>query len=566
MDQLRLFPRDERLPVLVLDRRRSDSTELRRRLRRCARLDATSVTPSDLRPGGAGWPDGTRPACAVAAVAAHPAAAAAIRRWTDRLAGVPLVVVADGDSDFALAALDAGAEEVVEASAATGPALERAVLAAVTRRRAEEVRAGRGRVTDTLTGLQTRDRLDAELPRLLRETRTGRSEIAVLYADLDRFKAVNDSLGHAAGDEVLVEAAERLRSAVRGSDLVVRLGGDEFVVVVGGPAAVAAAEDVAERLVRTFAAPFRAGGRTVRIGISVGLAVAEPGEPSTDLLARADRALYRAKQRGRHRVARWDTDVAPAAAREATLQTRLREGIVDDRLALVARPVADRATGRVLGHLFESDWGGLDLPAVGPRRGPAAVAADGGDAAALFRWSSLRLARVLAERSPVGPSRAFLAMPASELAASPARMLGPLLETASVDPCRIVVLLDESALVDPESVRPGILELARSGLRLAVSGFGRVHGSLGLLERHPFDSVWLDRQGVDGLAGCPVRRARLRAVVEVAASLGQQVVADAPLRPDDAAALDDIGGIAVVSPTIDLERPVVPLPVGSLRA
>jgi diguanylate cyclase (GGDEF)-like protein len=566
MDQLRLFPRVERVPVLVLDRRHGDGASLRRRLRRSTRLEPVAIAPADLRPGGAGWPDGTRPVCAVASVGEHPAALAAIRRWADRLGGVPLVVVVAGSRDVVLAALDAGAEEVLEAASATAPALERAVLAAVTRRRAEDQRIGRARSMDALTGLDTRDRLDAELPVLLEDLSAGRSDVAVLYADLDRFKAVNDSLGHAAGDEVLVEAANRLRGAVRGSDLLVRLGGDEFVVVVGGPDAEAAAEEIAERLVRVFAAPFRVRGRTVGVGISVGLAVAEEGESAVDLRARADRALYRAKQRGRHRVARWHTDVAPGVRQDAPLLSRLRDGIEADRLTLTARPVADHGTGRLLGHLVEPAWGGVEIPeAVAPRR-PAAVAAEAADAAELFRWSAARLAEHLADRSPLGPSRTFLPMPAAELATSPARALRPLLESPTVDPCRIVLLVDETALVDPDAVRPGILELARSGLRLAVSGFGRVYGSLALLERHPFDSVWVDRQGIDGLARCPVRRARLRSVVEVAAALGQQVVTEMPLRPGDASALEEVGGVAVLTPVVDLTVRIPSAAPGSVRA
>jgi len=122
----------------------------------------------------------------------------------------------------------------------------------------------------------------------------------------------------------------------------------------------------------------------------------------------------------------------------------------------------------------------------------------------------------------------------------------------------VVAVIDEQHLTDTDNVRIGLLQLARLGLRVCIGNFGSVHGSLVLMERHPFDSVWVDRRNVDGLASCPVRRARLRAVSVMATALGQQVLVDAPARPDDARALADIGGLVVVERTPDPDQIVLP--------
>jgi diguanylate cyclase (GGDEF)-like protein len=433
------------------------------------------------------------------------------------------------------------------------------VLSAVSRRVADfrdPDRPGR----DDLTGLDVRARLDRELPERLARARSGGHDVALLYCDLDRFKLVNDTLGHGVGDVVLVEAAGRLRDAVRASDLVVRLGGDEFVIVLDGPEAAAAADEVAARLLSSFTAPVDTDDHTLSVGISIGLAVAGPDDDASTLLGRADHALYRAKRRGRGRVARHDHDVELAAAHAATSLELLRDEIRDDHLALDIRPIVDRDLGRVVGHSYRAVWGRTPRTrSAVPAQLPAEVATDGGLAPALFGWTAAATAADRERgRTSMAAVRRFLDLPVEVLVSSPGRALEPILSPGTAPASELVAVIDEAHLGDSDHVRVGLLELARLGVRVCVGSFGSVHGSLVLMERHPFDSVWVDRRSVDGLASCAVRRARLHAVSAMATALGQQVLVDAPTRADDAAALGDIEGLLVVERALELDRIVLP--------
>lgn len=549
MHQMRLFPGEDRLTVVVLDRGHGDGALLLRRLRRSRRVEALPMAPSELR--GEGLP--RRAAAVLSVVEDHPSAVVGVRRLAERLGEVPLVAVVDGHGDLALAVLEAGAAEVLEAEHLSGPRLERAVLAAVSRRvadRRDPVRFA----PDPLTGLLTRAGLAAELPRRLADAEDEGRSIAVLYADLDRFKAVNDTRGHAAGDQVLVEAAARLRRAVRSSDLVVRLGGDEFVVVLDGPEVQRVADEVARRIVAGFAAPFRVDGHEASVGISVGLALAHTGESATDLLARADRALYLAKRRGRGRVARYDDSVHEVVARQATATGLLRDALEHDLLELRTTPVVDRSEGALVGHLSMPTWGAAGVAGTAGGvllGGPGDVAAEAGLCRELFTWTVRQVLADAHRPRPVGAEvRRYLHLPPMLLPASPMEAVeaaaGP-----GADLTSVVAVLDESSLLDPGDDR-GLRDLLRAGVRLAVGDFGGAVGSLRLLERYPFDSVWVSPSVVDGLAEDPVRRAVLRATQEVAGALGQRVVVDEPGRRSDEAALAAFEGVAVAQRSVDL--------------
>ncbi len=546
MRQLRLFPGDDRLTVAVLDRGRGDGALLLRRLRRSRRFETLPMAPSELRANGLP----RRVVAVLEMVEEHPSAVVGVRHLVERLGEVPLVAVVEGHHELALAVLEAGAAEALELEQLSGPRLERVLLSAVSRRVAERRDPVRS-APDPLTGLMTRAGLGAELPQRLAEAEDEGRSVAVLYADLDRFKAVNDSRGHAAGDQVLVEAAARLRRAVRSSDLVVRLGGDEFVVVLDGPEVQRVADEVARRIVEGFSAPFRVDGHDASVGISVGLALAHEGESAADVLARADRALYLAKSRGRGRVARYDESVHEVVARQATATGVLRDALDRDLLELCTTPVVERSSGALVGHMSVPAWGAAGAPGVILHDGPADVAADAGLCRQLVTWTVGHVLADVHRPRPVGADvRRYVHLPRPLLHASPAKAV----EAASgpgADLTSLVAVVDEAAVLDP-SDDGGLRELLRAGIRLAVGGFGEAVGSLRVLERYPFDSVWVAPSVVDGLADDPVRRAQLRATLEVAASLGQRVVVEEPGRRADDLALGAFEGVAVAQRSVDL--------------
>ncbi|MCP4434298.1 MAG: diguanylate cyclase [Actinomycetia bacterium] len=550
MQQLRLFPRDKRLPVVLVDGSGEHWSSVRRRLRR-SRLDVEVVDRSELTPGmrfpGAGDHQ-------VAAVVVHMGNGAEelpdLLDVTATCRDIPVVVVDSGEDHSARRALEAGAEEAIRFRNASIERLEHAVHSAVYRRNAEQSpREG----ADPLTGLATRATLAATLPKLIEVP--GESGVAVLYCDLDRFKAINDELGHHVGDQVLRGAAARLSSAVRSSDLLVRLGGDEFVVVIRSkPDCIEdLASVVADRIVEYFSEPFRAEDQNLSIGVSVGLAVHRVGEGHAELLQRADSALYVAKRRGKSRVVSYDQNLERAVAKRKSAIDVLGEAMRRDLLDADVSPVIEASSSAVTGHLYRASWGRTDLMgATVPGRRPASVAAEGGISPALFRWL---LGHVAGDESaaqlPGAVPRRWVQMPGAVLMSQPGRFLDAAAKRG-VQLENLVLVIQEADLDEGPVVRNALLEIARAGARIAVGRFGAEAAALSVLELHPFEAVWLDRQMLDGLAGDSVRQAKLAAIAGVAAALGQQVVIDRPSRPEDEAAALRIAHLHVIDGHVDI--------------
>jgi diguanylate cyclase (GGDEF)-like protein len=552
--------------VALVSERPELATPTARRLRRSRRLDVMEVGLDQIRRGTRlSHPDGLH-APLVAAVLAIGTGEHRHRSLVEELvrsaSPLPLIVVSPTRPEASLALVEAGADEVLSLHDTTSASLERAVLSAVCRRSADQ--RSNHHANDPLTGLATRSVLDTELPEVLR---SGAAQVALLYCDLDRFKLVNDTHGHATGDLLLVEAARRLREAVRASDLVVRIGGDEFVVVLLGSGSdfEGLADDVANRIVEAFRVPFELDQQTLAVSVSVGLATHRRGEDAASLLARADRALYLAKRRGKARVARYDKSLDRAEAQHASSAELLREGIRRDLLEVEILPVLDPETASMVGRVHRPVWGAAAERIGRPMqlRPVAEVARDCGSAPALFRWL-LRKALVggAGREVHLGGDRRWIDMPRSVLVGSAGAMLDAAAATAATPLDSLVVLIEEEDLGDSISLRTGFLELARRGVRVAVSHFGATTGSLGLLERHPFDAVWVDRQMLDGLADCRVRQAKLSAIGQVATALGQQLLIDRPRRVEDLGVATELVRVQVVDRPLDLtlEGVVSPLP------
>lgn len=557
--------------MVVLDRGLGDGARLLRRLESSDHLDAAGVTAAQLQSRSLPWPDGCidEVAAVLLMVQQHPHTVAALERIVGLLGGVPLIVVADGDAEFHLEILTAGVSEVVDRAHLDASAIERAVAAAVARRRSSGPDAPHASV-DALTGLVNRVGLDVDLPMRLAAAAERGESVVVIYADLDRFKSVNDSYGHAAGDSVIIEAADRLQRSVRSSDLVVRLGGDEFVIVLDGPRVHAVAEQVSHRIMRAFTGSIEVDGHDLAVGISLGMATSVPGDTPAAIVARADRALYLAKRRGRGRVAHYDDDLERSVEQLQSAATLLRHSLEHDRLGLAVQPVVDGAAGSLIGHAYRATWGviasaDLTAAAVIPDTGsnhlerrplisPEHVAAQSGLAADLLRWTTVQLLDDAARPAPVGArARSYLHLPGPVVLTSPLRVLGPLFDAHGGDPTRVVALVDEECLARHDDP-PGLAELMRAGFRIGVRRFGSVHGALNLLERFPFDTVWIDMPVVDGIAGDGTRRAKVRAIAEVATALGQRVVVDEPFRAVDGDALRAFGTVAVARRSLDLGR------------
>ncbi|MGY3204225.1 putative bifunctional diguanylate cyclase/phosphodiesterase [Streptomyces sp. TE5632] len=373
---------------------------------------------------------------------------------------------------------------------------------------------------------------------------------AVLFIDLDGFKAVNDTIGHQAGDELLIHAARRLRDAVRKGDTASRLGGDEFAALIVGDGARdrEARErhilELADRLRVTLSQPYLIDGNDVRVNASIGVAFAEPALGAGELLRNADLAMYRAKAGGKGRVELYRPQMQQDVVRRAELATRLRAALHDGEFALLHQPVVSLGDGRITSVCAQARWrsaqGVLFTPAEFLR-----VAEDSEKTAELDRWLLEEAVEQAAERQATGVSvpvavrlgaRRLLdrSLPLSSIEALLTRHGLPsgslVVEVAETDPR---VCLDE--------LERRLAALRRVGVRIALDGFGNGYAAITALRRLPVDVLKLDRSLVEGV----VESARLHKItsglLRIAGDLGMQSVADGVDLPEQVVALRAMG-------------------------
>ncbi len=414
---------------------------------------------------------------------------------------------------------------------------------------------------DPLTGLPNRAQALRLLSRAL-DACTAGAATGLLFVDLDGFKAVNDTAGHAAGDAVLREVAERLRGCVREGDVVGRLGGDEFVVLVPGVVDEAELVRLGERLVAAVRRPVEVGadratgaaGRAVRVGASVGVALARAGsrgpEGAEVLLAEADSAVYRAKSRGRGRVEVFDDALRAELAARSDLQHALREGLRRGELTLHYQPVVDLADGSLTGYEALARW---DRPGVGPVRPDVFVAA--AEASSLVcdlgRWvlheATAQLARWRSERPVAWPAPGEGAEPTIAVNVSGRHLADPrLLEdvadalaASGVPPHLLVLEITETVLVDDPGATARLQRLRATGVAVAIDDFGTGFTSIGQLPSTPADTLKIDRSFVaSDDAG---RRGLVALTVHAAHTFGLRVVAEGVEEPEQARWLREQG-------------------------
>ncbi|MEP6623988.1 MAG: EAL domain-containing protein [Acidimicrobiia bacterium] len=381
---------------------------------------------------------------------------------------------------------------------------------------------------DPLTGLPNRNLLIRHLEAtVMRGQRTG-ALTAALFVDLDRFKLVNDALGHTAGDELLVHFSRRLLSVLRASDLAARTGGDEFVIVCSDLADVSEAEAVADRVAELLRNPFTIQGRSVFVSASVGIALADRHDSSaSDLLRNADTAAYRAKDRGRNRYELFDDALRAATAAALEIETDLHRALDDHQLFLRYQPVVDIEHGKMVGAEGLVRW-------QHPRRG--LLAPDDFLAAAEVSGLVVALGREVLELG-VGAMRDIdeTRLPTLALNLSPRELAQPdLIERVritlaehGVKPSRLCIEITESAVLDEvESAIATLNALRDIGVRLAIDDFGTGYSSLSYLRRLPVDIVKIDRSFVAELGADGANLTIVAGIIGLARGLGLSVVAE----------------------------------------
>ncbi|MGO9788886.1 MAG: EAL domain-containing protein, partial [Solirubrobacteraceae bacterium] len=375
---------------------------------------------------------------------------------------------------------------------------------------------------DPLTGLANRALLANQLEAELRHAHQLAAQVCVLALDLDRFKAVNDTLGHSAGDALLQEVAERLSKCVRDGDLVARPGGDEFTVICTLTPDDRTITDIAQRLVDAMIEPFLINDREVFVTASVGVSISQHGtQTPEELLRDADTAMYRAKELGGSRFEMFDATLRQRLVHRMAIESELRHAIERQQLELHYQPVVDLADQRIVGFEALLRWRRPNRGIIAPDEF-IAVAEETGLIVPIGSW----VLDTVCEQLGRWPAEIRISANLSALQITP-RLVSEvtrLLQAHSVAPDRLVLEITESLVLDP-AIKPVVSQLRALGVLLALDDFGSGYSSLGSLQRFPLDLLKLDRTLIDSLTE-PNGAAVVQAAVELGRALGVEVVAE----------------------------------------
>ena len=397
----------------------------------------------------------------------------------------------------------------------------------LTEKRRSQEDASRLAHYDSLTGLSNRFQMSQSLEKVLAAHRIDQRACAVFLLDLDRFKQVNDTLGHPAGDALLTQVAQRLERTVDRQGLVGRLGGDEFQVIIPGQTPRDQLAVLARNVIEQLSHPYSIDGHRVVIGASIGIALA-PGDGVTSeaLIRNADLALYAAKDRGRGRHHFYAADLHSDAQERRQLEQDLRDALAHGELELHYQPVVHTATEQITGFEALIRW---NHPVNGPMS-PAKfipVAEDAGLIAPIGEWALRTACHQLAK----WPEHVRIAVNVSALQfANPAlpAIVTQALAQAQVHPSRLELEITESVFLnEDEDTEAMFAALKRVGVRLALDDFGTGYSSLGYLKKAPFDKIKIDQSFVSGATQPGSRNgAIISSIVNLAEALGMETTAE----------------------------------------
>jgi len=408
---------------------------------------------------------------------------------------------------------------------------------------------------DVLTGLPNRAHLQLEIERITRE----HDDVAVLFIDLDAFKVVNDSLGHAAGDELLQAVGQRLAADLRPGDLLARLGGDEFTIVVTGQR-VADVVALSQRLVGSLNQPFLLGDQVAFVGASIGIATTQDGERSpVALLRNADAAMYRAKADGRNRQVMFTSALHDDAVDRLKLETALRGAIDRKELELHYQPICSLSSGRVESVETLLRWRRSPDVVVSPLDF-IEVAEEVGLMGSIGRWVLREACRQRVDWGRSGQCSEDLAIsvnlsPHQFTDATVVADISGILAETELPPSLLILEITETAIIGDVGASHTILnELRQMGVRVALDDFGTGYSSLTHLSDLPIDTIKIDQSFVAGMCVRSQDALIIEAVITLAGSLGMSTIAEGVETREQMAALrscgcDSVQGYLLSRPT-----------------
>jgi diguanylate cyclase (GGDEF)-like protein len=382
---------------------------------------------------------------------------------------------------------------------------------------------------DPLTKLPNRVLLEDRLGLALAKSKRSGSRTGLLFLDLDRFKAVNDTYGHLVGDRLLIAVAHRLTSALRPGDTLARVAGDEFIVVCEDISDLEHAEQIAARIHAVLEAPFAIAPNSIVMSASAGVALANHNESAADLHLHADGALYEAKRLGGGRSASATDLTRTVTDRRLNVERDLRHAIEHDELRLVYQPIVELTTGRAARVEALLRW---NHPRLGEIDAPAIVAS--AERTGLIRelgaWVTRNACEQLHSWHEAGAAELSVCVNAAAAEfADPAYcgMVQAVCSASDIEPGRLCVEITESVLIgDVLGALAAFDGLKRIGVQLALDDFGTGYSSLSYLKRFPVDMVKIDQTFVAGIPAEPMDEAIVTAVITLAHQIGMTVVAE----------------------------------------
>jgi diguanylate cyclase (GGDEF)-like protein/PAS domain S-box-containing protein len=409
-------------------------------------------------------------------------------------------------------------------------------LSDITDQRAAELQLQHDALHDALTGLPNRalfmDRVDQVLQRSTRDPTVG---CAVLFLDVDRFKLVNDSLSHAAGDQLLIEVAARIADVLRPGDTVARIGGDEFTILLDGVVVDRDATVVAERVQSSLGRPFALDGHEIRVTASIGVSLSSARMTAAELLRNADIAMYDAKRRGQGRCAVFTEAMRQRVIDRVARENDLRQAVEESLLEVHYQPIVDLASGAIYGIEALARWpdrwpevAPMDFIEIAEETGVIGAIGLHVMRAGLEQFAAWRRAGIVSEDVRVSVNVSGRQLDDPHL---PKEIRGAI-EAAELPATALRLEITESTLMqEPERIRRIVSEVCASGVGLHLDDFGTGYSSLASLHRLPVDALKIDRSFVTSAAE-DGSDAIVRAIVALARSLGIDVVAEGLERPE----------------------------------